>query len=227
MHSNDNCISADELKAAFTTMKKLLQDDIFKNLEECTTAVKELDKLKKENIICEIDESNETWKLAIDIQNKARGDKEIADPSPEATHILLTKVQIQLQEEKVLQLQSELLKSKEQIQNDQRQREYDRRQREYEQERARDNLKRLESQLEDSKHKHQIDMQYLNAKNEELTKEVNKLVEHNPTLRGRILKGTATGTGVGLLGGPVGACVGGAAGGVVGGISYFWDRLTK
>ncbi|XP_060567381.1 uncharacterized protein LOC132726128 [Ruditapes philippinarum] len=226
MHSNDNCISADELKAAFTTMKKLLQDDIFKNLEECTTAVKELDKLKKENIIYEIDESNETWKLAIDIQKKARGGEGIAKPSPEAMNILLKNIQAELEKEKN-ELQKEKMEQKKlrsELSKSEEQRKAEQKQWKYKQERVETDLKNVQSKLKDSEKKYNIDVENLEAENKKL---VDELLKHDPSIAGRIAKGAVTGTGVGILGGPIGAIVGGAAGGVVGGVSFFWDKITK
>lgn len=237
MHSSSNCINPDELEAAFSTMKKLLEEDKFKNLEECKAAVKELDKLQQVDVICEVDESNKIWKQAKSIQRQALGDLEQKKPIPEVMSILLTKMEVEYHKEKMQQLESELSESKEQIiylqtqrENERSQLTYERRQREYEQslrEIEQHRAEMLECLLDETKYRHQIEMKESNKEKEGLEELIEDLTAHTPTFFGRVAKGTVTGTGVGVVGGPAGAAIGATAGGVVGGISYLWDKIRN
>lgn len=219
MHSSSNCISPDDLEAAFSQMKNLLQEHKFKNLGECITAVEELDQLLKKKVICDLDEYSKNWKVAITIQKQALKSEGLETFGSKEMYLLLTQMEVELQKEnmKTLKLKSMLSKSEEQRENEQRQRKLE----------DETNKKRLESQLDDTKNKYEAEMQNLHAEKDELQEKVDKLLNHDPTISGRIIKGSMTGSGVGLAGGPVGSLIGAAAGGVVGAVSFFWDRLKK
>ncbi|XP_060564362.1 uncharacterized protein LOC132723620 [Ruditapes philippinarum] len=203
MHSNNNSISEDELEDAFLIMKELLQDAMFKNLQECKDAVEELDKLKKKNIICDIDESSEIWKLAKDMKEAVEEADDIEEPEPSSEAITI------LLRETLHEVESELKKTKNDLED------------------TKTELKATQTELKDTKNKYETVVKDLKVENEKLQKEINAVAEYTPSFAGRVAKGTAAGTGVGIFGGPVGALVGATAGGAVGGISYYWDKITK
>ena len=179
-------------------------------------------------MICELDESDENWKLAIAIKEEANEKEGIKQPSPEALNIMLKEIQAELQKEK-----DQHQKEKDQWKNIQSQlSEYQNRLRETEYD-----LRYEKQHSENIRKEYEASKEYLTEernKPEESSKEkknlkevLYELMKPDSSLAGRIAAGAVTGSGVTSIGGPVTAVIGGAAGGVVGGASYFWDKLTK
>lgn len=221
MHSNNNRISGNELDEAFDRMKNLLQNDMFREVDECKAANEELEKIKKKNMIVEVDESNENWKLAIAIQNKVFEEAGIQTPSSEAMSILMKEMQAKLQKET-----DQHSEAKRKWENDLRLWQNNEMQRRNELLKATADLEELRSKFKHAEVTHQSEICRFQGKIDTLLQEeADRLKVVDNSFLGRVAKGTVAGSGVGLAGGPSGALVGGAAGGVVGGLSYAWEKI--